>query len=231
VWLATIKSHSAVLPVAVFLHAVRTEDTLERPPAHREIGRVGDGHGNSSVVRLVEGRAGKVTMRLHLKLRFDYGSSVPWVTRLEDDSGLSAIVGPNRVVLRTPVELRGDNLATVAEFSVAAGECVPFVLTHAQSHLAVPEALDWQAGLRQTEDDWRRWCGQCSYRGPWKAAVRRSLRCTTQSGSSCRHPWTAARVAAGCDIFVPTTIIPTWIFAHAVAPGRWWCRGGSTPSQ
>ena len=106
------------------------------------------GHGNSSVVRLVEGRAGKVTMRLHLKLRFDYGSSVPWVTRLEDDSGLSAIVGPNRVVLRTPVELRGDNLATVAEFSVAAGECVPFVLTHGQSHLAVPEALDWQAGLR-----------------------------------------------------------------------------------
>jgi hypothetical protein len=59
------------------------------------------GHGNSSVVRLVEGRAGKVTVRLHLKLRFDYGSSVPWVTRLEDDSGLSAIVGPNRVLLRT----------------------------------------------------------------------------------------------------------------------------------
>jgi hypothetical protein len=45
VWLATIKSHSAVLPVAVFLHAVRTEDTLELPPARREIGRVGDAPG------------------------------------------------------------------------------------------------------------------------------------------------------------------------------------------
>ena len=132
-------------------------------------------HGNSSVVRLVEGRAGKVTIRLHLKLRFDYGSSIPWVTKLEDNSGLSAIVGPSRVVLRTPVELRGDNLATVAEFSVAAGECVPFVLTHGPSHLAVPAALDWQAALRETEDGWRRWWGQCCYHGPWKEAVQRSL--------------------------------------------------------
>jgi len=114
-------------------------------------------------------------MRLHLKLRFDYGSSIPWVTRLEDDSGLSAIVGPNRVVLRTPVELRGESLATVAEFSIVAGECVPFVLTHRPSHLAVPEVLDWQAALRETEDGWRRWCGQCCYHGPWKEAVQRSL--------------------------------------------------------
>jgi GH15 family glucan-1,4-alpha-glucosidase len=156
------------------------------------------GLGNSSVVRLVEGRAGKVTMRLHLKLRFDYGSSVPWVTRLEDDSGLSAIVGPNRVVLRTPVELRGDNLATVAEFSVAAGECVPFVLTHGQSHLAVPEALDWQAALRQTEDGWRRWCGQCSYHGPWKAAVQRSL----LTLKALTHADTGGIIAA------PTTSLP-----------------------
>ena len=114
-------------------------------------------------------------MRLHLKLRFDYGSSIPWVTKLEDNSGLSAIVGPNRVVLRTPVELRGANLATVAEFTVAVGECVPFVLTHGPSHLAVPAALDWQAALRETEDGWRRWRGQCCYHGPWKEAVQRSL--------------------------------------------------------
>src|SRR5262249_2073037 len=35
------------------------------------------GQGNSSVAGWVGGRAGKVTVRLHLKLRFDYGSSVP----------------------------------------------------------------------------------------------------------------------------------------------------------
>jgi GH15 family glucan-1,4-alpha-glucosidase len=102
------------------------------------------------------------------------------------------------VVLRTPVELRGDNLATVAEFSVAAGECVPFVLTHGQSHLAVPEALDWQAGLRQTEDDWRRWCGQCSYHGPWKAAVQRSL----LTLKALTHADTGGIIAA------PTTSLP-----------------------
>jgi hypothetical protein len=31
---------------------------------------------------------------LHLTLRFDYGTTVPWVTQLEDASGLSAIAGP-----------------------------------------------------------------------------------------------------------------------------------------
>ena len=85
---------------------------------------------NSSVVRIVEGRRGKVAMRLHLMLRFDYGRTVPWVTRLDDGSGLSAIAGPNRVVLRSPVELSGEDLATVAEFSVARGERIPFVMTY-----------------------------------------------------------------------------------------------------
>ena len=133
------------------------------------------GHPDLSLIRLVEGRAGKVAVNVHFKLRFDYGASVPWVTRLEDDFGLSAIVGPNRVVLRTPVELRGENLATLAEFTVAKGQCVPFVLTYGQSHLAAPQAVDWQAALHETEDSWRKWCRQCCYRGAWKDAVQRSL--------------------------------------------------------
>ena len=93
------------------------------------------GRANSSVIRLVKGQRGKVAMRLHLALRFDYGTTVPWVTQLEDRSGLSAIAGPSRVVLRSPVALRGKNFATVAEFDVAEGECVPFVMTHGPSHL------------------------------------------------------------------------------------------------
>ena len=88
------------------------------------------GQANSSIIRLVEGRRGKVAMRLHLTLRFDYGTTVPWVTQLEDKSGLSAIAGPSRVVLRSPVALQGKNFATIAEFDVVEGECVPFVLTH-----------------------------------------------------------------------------------------------------
>jgi GH15 family glucan-1,4-alpha-glucosidase len=84
------------------------------------------GHANSSVIRLVKGQRGKVAMRLHLTLRFDYGATVPWVTQLEDESGLSAVAGPSRVALRSAVKLEGENFATVAEFDVAEGECVPF---------------------------------------------------------------------------------------------------------
>ena len=77
------------------------------------------GRANSSVVRLVRGLHGKVAMQLHVALRFDYGATVPWVTQLDDGSGLSAIAGPNQVVLRSPVPLQGKNFATVAEFDVA----------------------------------------------------------------------------------------------------------------
>src|SRR5262244_1287430 len=91
--------------------------------------------GGSSVIRLVKGRRGKVAMQMHLALRFDYGVTVPWVTQLEDRSGITAIAGADQVVLRSPVPLEGKNFATVAEFDVAEGECVPFVLTRGQSHL------------------------------------------------------------------------------------------------
>ena len=77
---------------------------------------------NSSLVRIVEGRHGAVPVRMNLILRFDYGSQVPWVTRLADKSGIVAIAGPHLVVLRTPVELRGEDLSTGgwAGFSLAA---------------------------------------------------------------------------------------------------------------
>jgi carbohydrate kinase (thermoresistant glucokinase family) len=130
---------------------------------------------NSSIIRLVEGRRGKVAMRSHLTLRFDYGTTVPWVTQLEDKSGLSAIAGPSRVVLRSPVALQGENFATIAEFDVAEGESVPFVLTHGPSHLPAPAAVDWQMALRETEGFWRGWSARCSYTGPWREPVQRSL--------------------------------------------------------
>jgi carbohydrate kinase (thermoresistant glucokinase family) len=133
------------------------------------------GRAGSSIIRLVKGLRGKVTMQLHLALRFDYGVTVPWVTQLDDGSGLSAVAGPNQVVLRSPVPLQGRNFATVAEFDVAEGQCVPFVLTHAPSHLPKPPAMDWSAALEETELFWRDWSGRCSYAGPWREPVKRSL--------------------------------------------------------
>jgi carbohydrate kinase (thermoresistant glucokinase family) len=130
---------------------------------------------NSSVIRLIEGRRGKVAMRSHLALRFDYGTTIPWVTALEGQSGLSAIAGPSRVVLRTPVALQGENFATVARFDVTEGDCVPFVLSHGPSHLPAPAAVDWRAALRQTEGFWRDWSSRCMYTGHWREPVQRSL--------------------------------------------------------
>src|SRR5437868_3110403 len=85
------------------------------------------GH-NSVIVRLVHGERGRVRMSMELVLRFDYGSVVPWVGRLEDGTW-RAIAGPDMVVLRTPVNLAGKDLTTVADFEVGEGDTVPFVLT------------------------------------------------------------------------------------------------------
>jgi GH15 family glucan-1,4-alpha-glucosidase len=128
----------------------------------------------SHVVRLVVGTRGRVAMRMELVLRFDYGALVPWMTRISDDT-MRAIVGPDMVVLRTPVALRGEDLKTVGEFVVSAGQMVPFVLTYSPSHLPPPGRLDTQAALSETETFWRQWTSRCTDLGEWTAAVRRSL--------------------------------------------------------
>jgi GH15 family glucan-1,4-alpha-glucosidase len=131
------------------------------------------GH-NSDIVRLVRGDRGRVRMRMELILRFDCGLSIPWVTRLPDGS-LRAIAGPNMVVLRTPVEVRGKDLTTVAEFDVAAGDTIPFVLTHGSSHLPPPDEIDPRAALDETVTFWTEWSARNKSTGEWSDAVMRSL--------------------------------------------------------
>jgi GH15 family glucan-1,4-alpha-glucosidase len=128
----------------------------------------------SSVVRLVIGERGQVRMCTELVLRFGYGAIVPWVTRLEEGA-LRAIAGPDMVVPRTPVHLVGQNLTTVGEFTVAAGETVPFVLTYAPSHGQPPEPLDPQSALTQTEHFWREWSRRCRPPAHCSDPVLRSL--------------------------------------------------------
>jgi GH15 family glucan-1,4-alpha-glucosidase len=126
------------------------------------------------VVRIVEGINGTVPMRMELVIRFDYGSVVPWVQRMADGSRV-AVAGPDAVSLRTPVEVRGENLRTVADFTVSAGERKPFVLTWYPSHHDEPAAIDPEQALEDTCGFWRDWIAQCTYEGRWHKAVQRSL--------------------------------------------------------
>ena len=131
------------------------------------------GH-NSDVVRMVRGEKGRVRMRMELVLRFDYGRSVPWVTRM-DDGGLRAIAGPDLVTLHTPAPIRGEDLKTVAEFEVTEGETVPFVLTHGPSNQKPPRATDPESALDDAEKYWTKWAARNTSEGEWHDAVMRSL--------------------------------------------------------
>jgi GH15 family glucan-1,4-alpha-glucosidase len=131
--------------------------------------------GNASdVVRLVRGVSGRVRMMMQLVIRFGFGTDIPWVKRTEDGAIL-AICGPDMTVLRSPVETRGEDLTTVADFVVSEGETVPFVLTYGPSHLPVPEPINPTYALQATEDFWTEWCSHCTYEGDYRNLVTRSL--------------------------------------------------------
>lgn len=125
------------------------------------------------LLRLVLGQSGNVPMRMELCIRFDYGSIVPWVRKTSD--GIVAIAGPDTVRLRAPVELCGENFKTTSEFNVAAGQKIPFELCWFASHRDEPEFLDVEKSIADTERFWREWTARCTFDGPSKTAVMRSL--------------------------------------------------------
>ena len=114
------------------------------------------------LVRVVEGVRGRVRMTLELVVRFDYGSIVPWMRRLEDGS-LSAVAGPDALYLHTPVHTHGEGLTTVAEFEVSEGDRVPFVLVWHPSNEPRPRRPDGISEVERTEEWWRAWSSRCEY--------------------------------------------------------------------
>jgi GH15 family glucan-1,4-alpha-glucosidase len=129
---------------------------------------------NPDCVRIAVGERGSVKMCTELVLRFGYGEIVPWVHKLGDGS-LRAIAGPDMVVLRTPVHLRGENMKTVGAFTVSEGDRVPFVLSYGPSHLPIPETFAADAALNDTESFWNEWSHKGRSEGPWSDAICRSL--------------------------------------------------------
>jgi GH15 family glucan-1,4-alpha-glucosidase len=128
----------------------------------------------SDLVRIVTGERGEIDMQLELVLRFGYGCTRPWVTSLEDRT-LRAVAGPDMVLLRSPIQLRGEQFRTVGKFKVSEGQKVPFVLSYAPSHLPLPQPIDPEQALRECETFWRGWTSRTRTEGRYSEAIRRSL--------------------------------------------------------
>ena len=128
---------------------------------------------DSEVVRIVQCLRGKVALNMELALRFDYGRTIPWVTRIRN--GICAVAGPNLAVLRASIPMRGENLKTVAEFSLKRGESAWFTLTYGSSHRPTPKKADPVLTLENTERFWRKWRTRHTYKGKYADAIERSL--------------------------------------------------------
>ena len=160
----------------------------------------------SDLIRLIRGDEGQVDMCMELALRFGYGATIPWVSRL-DDGTLRAVAGPDMAVLRCAVALEGENFKTEATFTVAKGESVPFVLSYGPSHLPVPQPVDAEEALASCEKFWHDWTATTKADGPHAEAIKRSL-ITLKA---------LTYVPSGGIVAAPTTSLPE----RAGGPRNW----------
>jgi GH15 family glucan-1,4-alpha-glucosidase len=130
--------------------------------------------GSSKLIRIVEGVEGRAEMAAEIIVRFDNGDTIPWVTRL-DEQTLSIVAGPHRLLLRSEAPLRGEGMKTVSSFAIEKGQRVTFALSYQLSFLPPAETSSPDALLYTTEDFWREWSGRCNTAGPYSEALLRSL--------------------------------------------------------
>lgn len=129
--------------------------------------------GAPQVIRIVEGISGRVPMRSALRMRFSYGRVVPWVHKV--DNRTVAVAGPDSVWLDTTAETYGKDLTTYSDFTVAPGDRIAFTISWQPSHRQPPALPDPEGSLEATSDFWREWVEHCTYHGPYREAVIRSL--------------------------------------------------------
>lgn len=129
--------------------------------------------GAPQLIRIVEGISGRVPMRSALRMRFSYGRVVPWVHKHEGRT--VAVAGPDSVWFDTSAETYGKQLTTYADFTVAPGDRIAFTISWEPSHKQPPALPEPEQSLEATEDFWRDWVDQCTYHGPYREAVVRSL--------------------------------------------------------
>jgi len=148
--------------------------------------------GAADVVRLVRGLRGSVAMRTELVVRFGYGAVVPWVSR-QEDGRLRFTAGPDRLLLDSPVRVRGEDLRTVGGFEIRAGQETGFTLSWSPSFRPPPPPRQAARALAQVESFWTGWAADFKPAGEWSAAVLRSL----LTLKSLAHWETGGIVAAG----------------------------------
>src|SRR5439155_1338685 len=151
------------------------------------------------IVRIVEGLDGSVPMLSELVIRFDFGHIVPWVRRV--DHARVATAGPDALCYRAPVDVRGEDLKTVSEFTLHQGDRIAFTLTWFPSHRELPEATDPEQALDETEAYWLDWAGRCTHVGDYHDEIHQSLLVL----KALTYAPTGGIVAA------PTTSLPEWI--------------------
>ena len=165
-------------------------DALAMPHHHRSTPRL---------LRKVEVTSGRVAMRMELVVRFDYGSVIPWVRATGD--GLTMVGGSEALRLHSPVPLEGRDLRTFAHFDVRSGDQRAFSLAWHNSIEPAPLPLSTSAALHRTRGWWRAWVSHCTWHGPYRDDVVRSL-ITLKALTNSR---TGAVAAAA------TTSLPEWI--------------------
>jgi GH15 family glucan-1,4-alpha-glucosidase len=150
-----------------------------------------------TVVRIVKGLEGHVDMRTDLAIRFDYGVTIPWVSR-RDRRTLTAVAGPHLLTFRTRAKVRGENMHSVADFRVDRDSTYTFVLAYGESFKPVPQSIDAFIALDETERYWQQWAEPCLLKGKWRNTVMRSL--LTLKGLS--------YLPTGGIVAAPTTSLP-----------------------
>ncbi|MFJ8938087.1 glycoside hydrolase family 15 protein [Streptomyces sp. NPDC102365] len=129
--------------------------------------------GAPQLIRIVEGVTGRVPMRSALRMRFSYGRVVPWVHKHEGRT--VAVAGPDSVWYDTECETYGKALTTYSDFTVAPGDRIAFTISWEPSHKQPPALPEPEQSLEATEEFWSDWVDQCTYHGPYREAVVRSL--------------------------------------------------------
>ena len=127
--------------------------------------------GSQAVIRRLRGLSGAMRMTMRFAPRFLNGSVAPRYAR--KCGGLIASCNDASLVLRATRPELAQAEETVS-FDLTEGETIDFILTDKN---AAPIELPAYIATAEAACDafWRAWISKCSYDGPWRRAVARSL--------------------------------------------------------